>query len=498
MGNVLFDTRTARVVDTIADLPASPSNGAICQTKRYSSSHTVGDGSGNLYQWVAGDSTTTDGGFVITGTGGRWHAVDKSVIRPYQFGLVGSGDEGSELQALLDKASAGQIPILLDADTFTTSTDLVFSSNTHVQGELGSGSSYRSRIALTGEARILMHGTDGAGTGWSFQNSLRDVRIVPPTRTAHAVTFDSATETFTLASHGWDAGTLVYLDASAAPSGYTAKRCYYVINPTADTFQLAYYPSGSAINGTTAGTSVTVRLDELIRVGASYWNTLENVGVTDTAAGFLNVTSGNQNTFTDLILDGTGTSTSGTLISLVGGSSIVTRPSVQSALIGVFFGGGSHVVRDMYAETCFHAVSIRSPSSVASTSLQKFLLHGGHLKQNNGGFCVAWYDSANVTIDAIAEQWYSGSTYANYVYGTTIANSHVRNMPRSHWQSSVGAESGNTKLIDFGSVVRTGQGTPESTVTGNVGDLFVRLDGGASTTLYVKESGTGNTGWVAK
>lgn len=43
-----------------------------------------------------------------------------------------------------------------------------------------------------------------------------------------------------------------------------------------------------------------------------------------------------------------------------------------------------------------------------------------------------------------------------------------------------------------------GYGTPESAVTKSVGSLFLRLDGGANTTLYVKESGTGNTGWVAK
>jgi hypothetical protein len=41
-------------------------------------------------------------------------------------------------------------------------------------------------------------------------------------------------------------------------------------------------------------------------------------------------------------------------------------------------------------------------------------------------------------------------------------------------------------------------GTPEGVVTANVGSLFLRTDGGANTTLYVKESGTGNTGWVAK
>lgn len=53
-------------------------------------------------------------------------------------------------------------------------------------------------------------------------------------------------------------------------------------------------------------------------------------------------------------------------------------------------------------------------------------------------------------------------------------------------------------LFSGTAAIRNGTGTPESAVTGNVGDLFLRTDGGASTTLYVKESGTGNTGWVAK
>jgi hypothetical protein len=41
-------------------------------------------------------------------------------------------------------------------------------------------------------------------------------------------------------------------------------------------------------------------------------------------------------------------------------------------------------------------------------------------------------------------------------------------------------------------------GTPEGAVIAAVGSLAVRKDGGASTTLYVKQSGAGNTGWVAK
>lgn len=59
------------------------------------------------------------------------------------------------------------------------------------------------------------------------------------------------------------------------------------------------------------------------------------------------------------------------------------------------------------------------------------------------------------------------------------------------------------KGIDFsatasGILWNTGTGSPEGVVTASVGSLYTRSDGGAGTTLYVKESGTGNTGWVAK
>jgi len=46
--------------------------------------------------------------------------------------------------------------------------------------------------------------------------------------------------------------------------------------------------------------------------------------------------------------------------------------------------------------------------------------------------------------------------------------------------------------------VHIGVGTPEGAVTAGIGSLYLRTDGGASTSLYVKESTTVNTGWVAK
>lgn len=46
--------------------------------------------------------------------------------------------------------------------------------------------------------------------------------------------------------------------------------------------------------------------------------------------------------------------------------------------------------------------------------------------------------------------------------------------------------------------VLSGVGTPEGVVVAAIGTLYTRTDGGASTTLYVKESGTSSTGWIAK
>lgn len=47
-----------------------------------------------------------------------------------------------------------------------------------------------------------------------------------------------------------------------------------------------------------------------------------------------------------------------------------------------------------------------------------------------------------------------------------------------------------------GVTIRSSTGTPEAAVTAPIGSLFLRSDGGAGTAVYVKESGTGNTGWV--
>ena len=54
-------------------------------------------------------------------------------------------------------------------------------------------------------------------------------------------------------------------------------------------------------------------------------------------------------------------------------------------------------------------------------------------------------------------------------------------------------EYGTTGVVD-----KAGSNSPEGVVTAPIGSTYRRTNGGAGTTFYVKESGTGNTGWVAK
>lgn len=53
-------------------------------------------------------------------------------------------------------------------------------------------------------------------------------------------------------------------------------------------------------------------------------------------------------------------------------------------------------------------------------------------------------------------------------------------------------------VLISGVTIKSGAGSPEGVVTANPGSHYMRTDGGAGTSFYVKESGTGNTGWVAK
>ncbi len=73
------------------------------------------------------------------------------------------------------------------------------------------------------------------------------------------------------------------------------------------------------------------------------------------------------------------------------------------------------------------------------------------------------------------------------------------------WSIDPAADQGGSQLFasrirwnaTTGPIDLAGSGSPEGVLTAPVGSVYRRTNGGTGTTLYVKESGSGNTGWIA-
>jgi hypothetical protein len=77
--------------------------------------------------------------------------------------------------------------------------------------------------------------------------------------------------------------------------------------------------------------------------------------------------------------------------------------------------------------------------------------------------------------------------------GLNSANQHVY----------IAARNNSGAIIEYGgdtqaAQIRTGTASPENVVTAPPGSIYLDQNGGAGDTLFVKESGSGNTGWVGK
>jgi len=107
----------------------------------------------------------------------------------------------------------------------------------------------------------------------------------------------------------------------------------------------------------------------------------------------------------------------------------------------------------------------------------------------------------NVSNFAIGD-WISldNSSYPTYLRVENISGSTIT-VQTNLSITETAVKISNSKLVDVRDTVQkiySGTGAPENAVSADVGSIFLRTDGGTSTTFYVKESGTGDTGWVAK
>lgn len=90
---------------------------------------------------------------------------------------------------------------------------------------------------------------------------------------------------------------------------------------------------------------------------------------------------------------------------------------------------------------------------------------------------MGWADGTN-PVDTYIERGSAGVMLANGII-----------------QANLSTTAGGFRQGATGPLWVAGTATPEAAVTAPIGSMFSRTDGSSNTTLYVKEAGTGNTGW---
>jgi hypothetical protein len=121
--------------------------------------------------------------------------------------------------------------------------------------------------------------------------------------------------------------------------------------------------------------------------------------------------------------------------------------------------------------------------AAATTELINYTGAGAVTFMHNTGTSMAGVDISN-----------SSDAFIGYSYGNALTGSSFGSY--STWgELTVGADGFNHTV---GPKWNAGAGSPEGVIVAPVGSLYSRTDGGAATSLYVKESGASNTGWVAK
>lgn len=109
------------------------------------------------------------------------------------------------------------------------------------------------------------------------------------------------------------------------------------------------------------------------------------------------------------------------------------------------------------------------------------------------------FDGTIVSDDSVV---FSQSSITDYIghleYDTLSVNRDHRFYAGGALRLSFDMNDGDIINALTSSGIYFGSASPEGGQTAGVGSIYLRSGGGASTSFYVKESGTGNTGWVAK
>jgi hypothetical protein len=126
----------------------------------------------------------------------------------------------------------------------------------------------------------------------------------------------------------------------------------------------------------------------------------------------------------------------------------------------------------------------------------------GSLYLGSSGASINSDSSSHAPLNFHGQVADSGSNVSNWFSNSpelTSPGTRIAGFSRNNAHTAIASYidlDGSYEFAGSGVKVMSGTGSPVGVVTAVVGSLFLRSDGNAGTTLYVKESGAGNTGWV--
>jgi surface protein len=118
----------------------------------------------------------------------------------------------------------------------------------------------RSFTTTSGSTTITTANTASLAVG------MQVVGTGSPLTTATAVTFQDTGDTVTLVAHGLENGDEVSFPNITTTTGISRNTIYFVVNKTADTFQVATTAGGSALPLTTDGTGTLLHRTEIVSI----------------------------------------------------------------------------------------------------------------------------------------------------------------------------------------------------------------------------------------
>jgi hypothetical protein len=248
---------------------------------------------------------------------------------------------------------------------------------------------------------------------------------------------------------------------------------------------------GNQLNITVYNPSVTGLVYNNQTANTSYSNTI-NVTVVDGCTNGQGVSIGSN--CTDSIINATIRNVVGTGF-YVAGASEAYAPRGNKFKVNTFYCGGAST----YDAGLYNQYEIASRYDGRTGSAGSVFAVDINGKYNQ--FYISIEDSPTPQVRGVViRSGAQSNRITDYLSNTTVQNFLNSDTSNTNvWNYSQNLLLLNTLTIgNAGVTISSGSGSPEGVVTAVIGSLFLRNDGSTSTTLYVKTSGTGNTGWTAK